>query len=74
MIETTRTSDINDMASEAEQVARDAALSNRVRYTGVSPLTCYQCGEDIEEKRRQLLPGTVLCAACAQYNELKGKR
>ncbi|MFJ1118016.1 hypothetical protein [Bacillus thuringiensis] len=28
----------------------------------------------MEEKRRQLLPGTVLCAACAQYNELKGKR
>ncbi|EBY8042350.1 DksA-like zinc-finger protein [Salmonella phage SPLA2] len=74
MIETTRTSDLNDMAAEAEQVAREAALSNRVRYTGVSPLMCYQCGDDIEEKRRQLLPGTVLCAACAQYNELKGKR
>ncbi|QIN98546.1 hypothetical protein rivia_43 [Salmonella phage rivia] len=37
MIESMRTSDITDMASEAEQVARDAALSNRVRYTGVSP-------------------------------------
>jgi phage/conjugal plasmid C-4 type zinc finger TraR family protein len=74
MIEATRTSDVNDMASEAEQVARDAALSNRVRYNGVSPLECYQCGDDIEEKRRQLLPGTVLCASCAQLNEKKGKR
>ncbi|WPK38395.1 hypothetical protein [Escherichia phage AV127] len=50
MIETTRTSDLNDMAAEAEQVAREAALSNRVRYTGVSPLTCYQCGMILKKR------------------------
>lgn len=74
MIESTRSSDIGDMASDMEQVAREAAIASRVRYTGVSPLECYQCGDDIEEKRRQLIPGTVLCASCAQLNEKKGKR
>lgn len=74
MIETTRTSDTSDMASDAEQIARDAALSNRVQYKGVSPVECYQCGEGIEQKRRELLPGTVLCASCANLNEKRGKR
>lgn len=44
MIETTRTSDVNDMASDAEQIARDAAIASRVQYKGVSPIDCYQCG------------------------------
>jgi phage/conjugal plasmid C-4 type zinc finger TraR family protein len=74
VIESTRSSDVADMASDVEQIARDAAVSNRVRYTGVSPMECYQCGDDIEPKRRELLPGTVLCASCAQFNEKKGKR
>lgn len=74
MNEPTRTSDISDMASDAEQIARDAALSNRVQYRGVSPIECVQCGDDIEPKRRQLLPGTVLCASCANHNERVGKR
>lgn len=74
MIESTRTSDVSDMASDVEQIARDAAVSNRVRYTGVSPIDCYQCGEPIEPKRRELIAGTVLCASCAQFNEKKGKR
>lgn len=74
MIESTRASDVSDMASDVEQIARDAAVSNRVRYTGVSPIDCYQCGEPIEPKRRELIAGTVLCASCAQFNEKKGKR
>ncbi|QEG07756.1 hypothetical protein [Salmonella phage SE4] len=73
MIETTRTSDVNDMASDAEQIARDAAIASRVQYKGVSPIDCYQCGDPIEPKRRELIAGTVLCASCANLNE-KRKR
>lgn len=74
MIESTRTSDVGDMASELESIARDAALSNRVQYKGISPLACDSCDNDIEEARRRLLPGVRLCASCAQLAELKSKR
>lgn len=74
MIETTRTSDVNDMASDTEQIARDAAIASRVQYKGVSPIDCYQCGEPIEPKRRELIAGTVLCSHCANFNERKAKR
>lgn len=67
-------SDPIDMASQLEEVARDTAIANRVRYTGVSPVDCYQCGEPIEPKRRELIAGTVLCSHCANFNEKKGKR
>lgn len=74
MIESTRSSDVADMASDMEQVARDAAIANRVRYTGISPLYCDDCGLDIEEKRRMAVPGVRLCHSCASLKELKGKR
>lgn len=74
MIESNRTSDVGDMASDLEMIARDAALSQRIQYNGVSPLACDSCDNDIEEARRRLLPGVRMCASCAQLAELKGKR
>lgn len=74
MIESTRSSDVGDMASDMEQIARDAAIASRVQYRGVSPLHCDDCGLDIEEKRRLAVPGVRLCHSCATIKEQRGKR
>lgn len=34
--------------------------------TGESPKVCQDCNKRIEKARRELLPGTSHCAACAQ--------
>lgn len=75
MIESSRSADACDIASDVEMIARDAALSNRVRYNGVSPINCTECDEPIGEVRRRLLPGVQHCVDCASALEAsKGKR
>ncbi len=57
-----------DQLDDAERIVnaqRDAALSNRVRYVGVSATRCEECGEKIPEGRRKAVPGCKLCVECA---------
>lgn len=55
----------------ANQLADDAvarALANRVQtVVRVSPIDCAECGDPIEEKRREVVAGTEHCAECAKY-------
>ena len=62
---------MSDAADEASQLADDVvarALANRVqKAVTVLHVDCTECGDPIEEKRREVLPGTEHCAACATY-------
>lgn len=39
----------------------------------VSAMQCESCGEDIPEKRRELVPGVSLCVNCQSLSELRTK-
>lgn len=39
----------------------------------VSRRHCQDCGDEIPEKRRQLLPGVSLCTVCQNWREQRGK-
>ena len=73
MIESNGTADECDIACNVELIAREAALSKRVRYNGVSPIDCDECGEPIGEARRRLLAGVRHCVHCAQELETRRK-
>ena len=60
-----------DVAAETTEKAKEFVLSHRVVYSGVSSLECEDCGEEIPEGRRNLLPGCKLCPACAQEEEAR---
>ena len=61
-------SDVVDLANQLNDEAVERAIANRVQSpTGVSPLDCDECGEPIEQKRREVIPGTQHCAECAKW-------
>lgn len=61
-------SDIVDVANQTVDEAIARALANRVqRVVTVSPIDCAECGDPIEEKRREVVAGTEHCAECAAY-------
>jgi len=51
---------------EAELAAVLTAFKARPKPSGVSAYFCRSCGERIEEKRRDAVPGTNVCAFCAR--------
>ena len=61
--------DDSDMASAVEELEREAALSSRVQYTGVSLTECEECDEPIPVKRQLAIPGVRLCIYCATQKE-----
>lgn len=65
-------SDICDDADVVIEEARNRALANIPRYTGISASEC-ECGEEIPEGRRLAIPGVKLCAACQNLDDLKSK-
>lgn len=58
-------SDICDDADVVIEEARNRALAQIPRYTGISAKEC-ECGEEIPEGRRQAIPGVKLCVGCAE--------
>ena len=34
---------------------------------------CQDCGEEIAEKRRALLPGVMYCVECAEFHQVRQK-
>lgn len=70
------TADINDMASEREEIARQDAIRDQVRRAGLAGKTvadsahdCSVCGELIAEKRRVAVPGVQTCIDCQEELE-----
>lgn len=64
--------DVADIASDIEELRREAALdAHRAAQTCTSPSAthCENCGEAIPEARRVIVPGVVRCVACQGYQE-----
>lgn len=60
--------DIVDVANQTADEAIARALANRVqRVVTVRPIDCVECGDPIEEKRREVVAGTEHCSECAAY-------
>jgi phage/conjugal plasmid C-4 type zinc finger TraR family protein len=61
-------SDIVDVANQIAEEAVARALANRAQNEVlVRPVDCVECGDPIEEKRREVVAGTEHCAECAKY-------
>lgn len=61
-------SDAVDIANQNADEAIARTLANRVQKpVTVRPIDCAECGDPIEEKRRELVAGTEHCAECAAY-------
>ena len=67
-------SDWTDQASELEQLQRDQAMAAIPRYQGISRESCLDCGDEIPAKRRELVPGCMLCAHCAGMAEERARK
>ncbi len=57
--------DIADLADEAIEESLNRSIAQIPRYTGISATEC-ECGEEIQEGRRQAIPGVQLCVGCAE--------
>lgn len=55
-----------DRASKLEEMERDIAINNRVRYAGISATRCNDCGDLIPQGRREAVPGCKYCVECAE--------
>ena len=61
-------SDNVDVANQLAEDAVERALANRVKtIPGVSPEECQECGDPIEQQRREVIPGTEHCSECAKW-------
>ncbi|MGI0120260.1 TraR/DksA family transcriptional regulator [Zooshikella sp. RANM57] len=58
-----------DRASAIADFNNEIALLNRKRFEGDSLEICEDCGNEIPEKRRLLLPGISTCVECASIRE-----
>jgi phage/conjugal plasmid C-4 type zinc finger TraR family protein len=57
-------SDQLDQASDLEEMERNLAINNRVRYVGISATRCGRCGVLIPRGRRDAVPGCTRCVEC----------
>jgi len=65
-----------DQAQELDARFRRQALELQKRisaFNGQSRSTCIDCGDQIPEARRQILPGCIRCIECATMFEATGK-
>jgi phage/conjugal plasmid C-4 type zinc finger TraR family protein len=50
---------------QIEDTVTDGVLSARARLPmGEGTLSCVECGDEIPERRRQVLPGVTTCVNC----------
>lgn len=69
--------DVNDIASEVEEMFREHAITAQLAQasgSGLSATHCENCGEAIPEARRMAVPGVELCVPCKQHIERMGGR
>lgn len=59
--------EIIDQANELAELQREAANAKcRINHAAVSATHCSDCGEEIPDRRRELVAG---CQRCADYQE-----
>ena len=62
-----------DAAQIREQLERDAAIGRARRgallLQGMGRPDCEDCGEDIPEERRAVVPGAIRCAGCQTLHD-----
>lgn len=71
-----------DQAQQLELDEREALIKRHrkriaplLTHPGLdTALDCMECGDEIPEKRRQAVPGTMVCANCKTLDEEKKKR
>jgi len=62
--------DTIDRANDLAQQEIDNIIAKRQTvFVGESAINCFECGEPIPEKRRQLLQGCKLCVDCQGLRE-----
>lgn len=67
--------EIIDQANELAELQRDAAIAKcRINHAAVSATHCRDCGEEIPERRRELVAGCQRCVSCASDIELRLKQ
>lgn len=67
--------EIIDQDNELEELQREAAIAKcRINHAAVSATHCRDCGEEITERRRELVAGCQRCVSCASDIELRLKQ
>ena len=67
--------EIIDQANELEELQREPAIAKcRINHAAVSATHCRDCGEEIPERRRELVAGCQRCVSCASDIELRLKQ
>ncbi|WP_200780122.1 TraR/DksA family transcriptional regulator [Klebsiella oxytoca] len=67
--------EIIDQANELAELQREAAIAKcRINHSAVSATHCRDCGEEIPERRRELVAGCQRCVSCASDIELRLKQ
>ena len=66
--------EIIDQANELEELQREVSIAKcRINHNAVSATHCRDCGEEIPERRRELVAGCQRCADCQEEFEERGK-
>jgi len=64
-----------DAANEQVEHNLQIALANRRTFSNaVSATHCADCGDALDERRREAVPGCRTCASCQEAIELKNKQ
>ena len=67
--------EIIDQANELEELQREAAIAKcRINHAAVSATHCRDYGEEIPDRRRELVAGCQRCVSCASDIELRLKQ
>lgn len=67
--------EITDQANELAELQREVAIAKcRINHAAVSATHCRDCGEEIPERRRELVAGCQRCVSCASDIELRLKQ
>ncbi len=65
--------EIIDQANELAERRLEMTIQNmRINHSAVSATHCLDCGEEIPERRRELVAGCQRCADCQEEEELRG--
>lgn len=67
--------EIIDQANELAELQREVAIAKcRINHAAVSATHCRDCGEEIPERRRELVAGCQRRVSCASDIELRLKQ
>ncbi|HIB5753611.1 TPA: TraR/DksA family transcriptional regulator [Klebsiella pneumoniae] len=67
--------EIIDQANELAERRLEMTIQNmRINHNAVSATHCRDCGEEIPDRRRELVSGCQRCVSCASDIELRLKQ